>query len=109
MACRNVGSGTQLAFELDKSPREQAFKIAKDVYRSLILRGDSIEYTIKTHYGGTHEEYEFSTGYYLWTNDDVRVKIPSGKVGIKLESNGSIHIFSLKEIYSAVLKEEVKL
>ena len=95
----------QLAFELDKSPKDQAFEIAKDIYRHIVLRGDSIEYSIRTHYGGTCDEYEFSTGYYLWTNDDVRVKIPNGKVGIKLESNGSIHIFSLKEIYSAVLKE----
>ena len=96
---------TQLAFELDKSPRDQAFIIAKNVYRRLILRGDSIEYTIKTQYGGTHDEYEFSTGGRLWTNNDIPVKIPHGKVGIKLESNGSIHIFSLKEIYNAVLKE----
>ena len=97
---------TQLAFELDITPRDQAFKIAKDAYRVYILRGDSMKWVMGTFLGGGNNEYEFSTGGQLWTNDDVRVKIPRGKVGIKLASNGSIHIFSLKEIYNAVLKEE---
>jgi hypothetical protein len=95
----------QLAFELDKSPREQAFKYAKDAYRVYVLRGDSIKYTMGTHMGGGDDEYQFSTGGGLWTNDDVLVKIPRGKVGVRLESNGSIHIFSLREIYNAILEE----
>lgn len=96
---------TQLAFELDKSPRDQAFEYTKDAYRVYVLRGDSIKYMMGTHMGGSDDKYEFSTGGGLWTNDDVLIKIPRGKVGIKLESNGSVHIFSLREIYNAILEE----
>ncbi len=94
----------QLAFDLDKSSREQAFDCAKDAYRVYVLRGDPIKYTMGTYMGGSNGNYEFSTGGYLWQGD-IRTKIPKGKVGIQLNSDNSIHIFSLREIYNAILEE----
>ena len=95
----------QLAFELDKSPRDQAFEYAKDAYRVYVLRGDSMKWVMSTYMGGGNSEYQFATGGRLWTDSDDIVKIKRGKVGILIRSSVSVHIFSLKEIYDAVLKE----